>query len=200
MGEESYDAAYRRYEAAKDELVSELLFRIGDKVRAEYPDAKSIMALGEYAEDFSGMTVRLQQVLGAGGAVLADVNSDPIDEDLEGLTNGNVDDDLGFLGYLTGEDYLGDEEIDLWDDADRRARDAQDGTTVVVGGNGYWGSGATLQEAKKRFQREGGKLANGYEVITFEPGSEFCGVDGMGRYSWKGTAPTTQEVPARGRK
>lgn len=56
----------------------------------------------------------------------------------------------------------------------------QTGLTVVIG-NGYYGSGKTLEEAKKRFRYEGGKLAKGYDILTFDAQTEFHFVDQMGR-------------------
>lgn len=70
--------------------------------------------------------------------------------------------------------------------------------SYVVMGNHYWGKGDTLDAAKARFRREGGRLSNGYLVIEFGEGSEFVGVDQLGRYHWKGNEPATTYVKPRG--
>lgn len=71
---------------------------------------------------------------------------------------------------------------------------------VVVIGNHYWGSGETLAAAKAEFRRQGGKLSNGYAEVVFGDGSEFQGVDQMGRVSWTGPHPTVTQHKPRGRK
>lgn len=57
--------------------------------------------------------------------------------------------------------------------------------TVLVMGWPYWGSGPTLEAAKNRFRTEGGRLSNGYAVITFDAETEFLGITDMGYYSFK---------------
>lgn len=69
--------------------------------------------------------------------------------------------------------------------------------TIVVIGHNHWGRGTTLPEAKKVFQTHGGKLGNGYAVLTFDGETEFLGVDWMGSYSWVGNEPTIVTHPAR---
>lgn len=71
------------------------------------------------------------------------------------------------------------------------------GQTIVIVGNGYWAKGNTLQEAKLNFNRHGGKLRNGYDVATFEPGTEFKGVDRFGSAHYVGNAPTVVTVAAK---
>ncbi len=72
--------------------------------------------------------------------------------------------------------------------------------TIVVAGHYSWGKGATLAEAKKNFGRNGGKLSDGYIVLTFDGETEFLGFDVMGRYSWNGNRPTSETFKARTRK
>lgn len=55
------------------------------------------------------------------------------------------------------------------------------GEMFVVIGPYYWGSGATLAEAKKNFGNQGGMLGKGYNVFVFDAESEFRGVDQMGQ-------------------
>ena len=72
--------------------------------------------------------------------------------------------------------------------------------THVVIGNGSWGSGDTLAEAKANFRRHHGRLSDGYVALTFDADTEFVGVDQMGYVHWKGNAPAEAHHPARGRK
>lgn len=71
------------------------------------------------------------------------------------------------------------------------------GETFLVIGNGYWAIGESVQIAKQKFTRLGGKLANGYDVVTFEPGTQFKGVDFVGSARYIGNAPTVVTTPAR---
>lgn len=70
---------------------------------------------------------------------------------------------------------------------------------VVIGQN-YWGANEDLDAAKARFRREGGRLGNGYAILTFDDDTEFLGVDNVGRYMYKGNPPTEKVVPSRGKK
>ena len=72
---------------------------------------------------------------------------------------------------------------------------ARTGKTLVIG-QYYWGIGDTLAQAKAQFRREGGKLAYGYQVAVFDKDTSFEGVDGMGRFYWKGNEPTIAHIPA----
>lgn len=67
----------------------------------------------------------------------------------------------------------------------------------LVVGNGHWGQGLTLAEAKANYTRHGGQLSRGYEIVHFGQGSEFGGVDDMGRYHWTGDTPSLRVVAAR---
>lgn len=74
------------------------------------------------------------------------------------------------------------------------------GTIVVAGTDGmygHWGSGDTLDEAKRRARREGALLGLGYEILTFPEKTEFKGVDEMGRYYWNGEPPETKTIKPR---
>lgn len=66
-------------------------------------------------------------------------------------------------------------------------RNHQPGTKefLVIGFN-YWGCGDDVATAKKAFSRSGGKLMDGYMIVTFGPDQQFEGVDDFGRYQWKG--------------
>jgi hypothetical protein len=70
------------------------------------------------------------------------------------------------------------------------------GLTVVMG-QYYWGSGATLDEAKKRFRSMGGRLSQGYGIYVFDADTEFLYVDQMGRITYYGNPPTETIVKAR---
>ena len=67
-------------------------------------------------------------------------------------------------------------------------------TTFVVMGANHWGQGSTVAEAKAAYRRQhpGLRLKDGYAVLTFGPGSEFKGVDALGRYFWDGTPPEVE--------
>ena len=67
----------------------------------------------------------------------------------------------GDLDWETGEDFY----------ALRRFK-------FIVAGNGYWGGGDTLAEAKREFTRQGGRLSHGY-AIAAGPGLKY--VDPIGR-------------------
>ncbi len=64
-----------------------------------------------------------------------------------------------------------------------------------------WGTGATLDAAKRNWQwrsgGQGGRLSDGYTVYTFDADTEFHGVDDMGRYSYRGNPPQVREVKSR---
>lgn len=70
---------------------------------------------------------------------------------------------------------------------------------VLVTGNRRWGAGDTLAEARKNWQRQGGRISDGYTIVTFDDATEFHGVDQMGGYSYVGNAPTVETVSARKR-
>lgn len=57
--------------------------------------------------------------------------------------------------------------------------------SVLVIGNHYWGHGEDLKEAKRNFQREGGKLSLGYNIVEFADGVKFDGVNQLGQVFWK---------------
>lgn len=66
--------------------------------------------------------------------------------------------------------------------------------TYVVYGQGSWGWGTGLVQAKDNFRRHGGKLLRGYSILTFDADTEFHGIDQMGRYRYKGNPPTESDV------
>jgi len=74
---------------------------------------------------------------------------------------------------------------------------AQPGETYVVIGHNYWGRGATLDEAKQNFTKQGGRLSKGYRVFIFGVDSEFRGVDEMGYVHWTGGEPEIEEHSPR---
>lgn len=77
-------------------------------------------------------------------------------------------------------------------------------------GYGAWGKGRTITEAKRAARQDGHAdfAKRGYTVLTFDPVTEFMGVDQMGRVSWRtvdGTPaeehePEAREVAPKGRK
>jgi hypothetical protein len=94
------------------------------------------------------------------------------------------------------------DEIIEADYHERKQSQASGATLVIVSGvsrsrlGGVWGTGASLAEATKSFRSHGGATMHGYEVIAFGPDSTFLGVDGMGRYTWRGPRPAEWSVPA----
>lgn len=56
------------------------------------------------------------------------------------------------------------------------------GETFLVYAYPYWGKGATLAEAKRKFYEEGGRLSRGYTILVFDADTVLEGVDLMGRY------------------
>ena len=70
------------------------------------------------------------------------------------------------------------------------------GAIVIIGQN-RWGADPKLVIAKAQFKAQGGKLTEGYLVLTFDTKTEFLGVDNFGRYSWKGNPPTEAVVKPR---
>lgn len=71
--------------------------------------------------------------------------------------------------------------------------------SVLIIGQFVYGHGETLAEAKKNFTKFGGRLSLGYSIVEFGENQQFEGVDGFGRYHWKGEAepPPVREVTAR---
>jgi hypothetical protein len=70
--------------------------------------------------------------------------------------------------------------------------------TFVVIGSGQWGSGPTLDAAKRAWRGQGpGRLRDGYAVLTLDAGTSLQGVDEAGRVHWRGNRPAYREVPAR---
>lgn len=72
--------------------------------------------------------------------------------------------------------------------------------TIVVAGHNVWAKGETLADAKRGFTRRGGKLSEGYGILTFDQDTEFQGFDMIGRYFYVGNAPTVVTVAAKPRK
>jgi hypothetical protein len=103
----------------------------------------------------------------------------------------------GFLFYKEADFYGGEEPPGEWLDAKP--------TEYVVNGTGrsrfggYWGRGATVEEAKAQFRKNGGLLGHGYDVIEFGPGSVFLGIGAMG-YRYLGAPATVTEVAPRGQR
>lgn len=60
------------------------------------------------------------------------------------------------------------------------------GATLIMGQWRY-GAGLTLDEAKKNFKAQGGKLTEGLTLIEFTAETEYHGVDQMGRFHYKNT-------------
>lgn len=61
----------------------------------------------------------------------------------------------------------------------------------VIVGDHYWARGATQEEAKSQFRKEGGRLSRGYVLLYFNgTTSHFVGVDNVyGAVSWTGERP-----------
>lgn len=79
------------------------------------------------------------------------------------------------------------------------------GVTVVIGASksgygGAWGKGATLDDAKREFRKQGGGLARGYTVVHFDDVTLFLGISGMGGYRWLGNEPDVEQFGPRGRR
>jgi hypothetical protein len=71
---------------------------------------------------------------------------------------------------------------------------------ILIMGNRRWGVGATLAEAKRNWQAQGGRLSDGYTIITFDADTEFHGVDQMGRYQYVGNEPKAENVNRVGKR
>jgi hypothetical protein len=81
-------------------------------------------------------------------------------------------------------------------------RDRALGYTVVAG-DFIYGAGPDLATAKREFRNRGGRLSDGYTVLTFDDETDFLGIDQMGRtrtvrkdYDWhkQSNSPTTRIV------
>jgi hypothetical protein len=73
------------------------------------------------------------------------------------------------------------------------------GQTVVLG-YWQWGAADTLPDAKRNFQAQHGRVSDGYMILVFDADTEFLGVDDVGRYHYRGNAPTETLVKPRGRR
>lgn len=74
------------------------------------------------------------------------------------------------------------------------------GWVLVMGGDGMYGkygAGPTLEQAKAEFRKVGGRLGLGYSVFRFDPETDYLGVNQMGAYSFRGSPPAEEKVPAR---
>lgn len=100
--EAAYHAAARGFSTAIEAWV-------GRKLRAAYPTATKLIALGEYHED-GAIRLRTQRVIDAAGAALGDVE-DPT-ETFEKLVD-LIDPYLDWLADINGEDYLGDHDFEI---------------------------------------------------------------------------------------
>jgi hypothetical protein len=67
--------------------------------------------------------------------------------------------------------------------------------TVVAIGPGFWGKGEDEKEAKGNLRKHGGKLADGYLLVTFPEGVVFEGVDDFGRYHYRSEDGTPPQKP-----
>jgi hypothetical protein len=67
----------------------------------------------------------------------------------------------------------------------------------VVLGQGYWGCGVDLAQAKANFRAQGGQLAAGYTKVELTDGATFAGVDQMGMLRYNGGDLDITEVKAR---
>lgn len=102
-------------------------------------------------------------------------------------------------GHRIGIDSKGEPEI--WE---REGRGL--GYTVVIG-NYRYGAGPDLATAKAEFRKRGGRLSDGYAVLSFDEDTDFCGIDNFGRTltmprdydtSKPMSAPEVTQVPPRG--
>jgi hypothetical protein len=62
-----------------------------------------------------------------------------------------------------------------------------------VGGGGYWGTGDTIDDAKKALKGAGGRLDR-YVVYRMPAGATEVHVDGLGRMAWTWTDGADTEV------
>jgi hypothetical protein len=110
-----FDAARSVYFAAARTLSNAIERQVSAYVLAEFPHARQIRAYGEYAEDGS-LRLRLLEVRGEPDQLLAsaEADDDEVAAAFEELSD-RVDPLLDWLAYLNGEDYLGEQVIDLVD-------------------------------------------------------------------------------------
>lgn len=59
-------------------------------------------------------------------------------------------------------------------------KNTMDLTSYLIVGQGYWGQGLSLVEAKDNFRKQGALLSRAHTVVEFPPGVEFLGIDEMG--------------------
>lgn len=69
--------------------------------------------------------------------------------------------------------------------------------TYVLIGQGCWGQGYTLSEAKEAFGADGGLLTEGYTLLTFDESTVFDGLAVGGGIMYRGDPPAVTRVPAR---
>lgn len=110
-----YEKAKAEYHEAASRLADAIPAWVARHVRDAYPEAITLRAGGEMGEN--GPILRAQFVVGAAGSVIAgwdDAASDYIEDDgeWEALTD-IIDDLLDQLIDLTGDDYFGDQDIDV---------------------------------------------------------------------------------------
>jgi hypothetical protein len=68
------------------------------------------------------------------------------------------------------------------------------------GYGGYFGKGATADEAKAELRKQGASLSGGYFILAMPPGAETVGVSMMGDITWRwaeGADRTGQPVEVR---
>lgn len=55
---------------------------------------------------------------------------------------------------------------------------------ISLGSPGYYGLGQTMDEAKRNFRKQGGRLSDGYRSYWFGDSIRFDYVDGFGAVHW----------------
>lgn len=98
-----------RYDAARLHLEPILEEWIASRVAEAFPEADTLHVRGEYNEE-GGFIVRAQHV-SVGGQTRAGYGTSA--EEWDDFIDSGIDDDLDRLGDLTGESYLGDQEITI---------------------------------------------------------------------------------------
>ena len=110
-----YETAWRIWTEATSKMALAVEDRIRGRARALFPDAAKLTGFGVYNED-GLLRLSAVAVFDAAGLPLAEDTDFPEPEHEEALAKLeelNAEGHLDFLGELTGEDYLGEFEIDL---------------------------------------------------------------------------------------
>ena len=79
----------------------------------------------------------------------------------------------------------------------KTAGEAREKGLVLIGGGNVWGVGKDLAAAKRQFNRNGGRLLDGYEIVVFDQDTSFDGLDSEGGFYYTGNAPTITKVKER---